>query len=159
MNDYFYWLLDKIGVDYKISKYKNLYDELMYIPFEVVHPRDRNRKLDGEYLRLKYEKETGNNLSEMDKIPCCVLEMLVAFSIRLDAEWCGRPGEPEPGKVFWSMICNLGLKKYSDRRWSGEKFRRVVKNWMAKNNKSYMIFPIPNDLEAEFWDQAIHYFG
>lgn len=155
--DYFLWLLRGVGVDYEITKYKKLYEFLWKEPFLVVHPRDNNRRLDGIDLRWRYAHETGESVSEIENLDCSVLEMLVAFAQRLDLEWFGTPGKPEPERIFWQMICNLGLQKYKDYHFTCEKCCEIVKNWMNKCDKSCMIFPIERDLQSEFWEQAIHY--
>lgn len=154
--EYFFWLLDVVGVDYSITKYQKLYEKLHNTEFHIVHPRDNNRWMDGADLKWKYHSETGNDVLE-EEDSCSVLEMLVALARRLDLEWSGTPGDPAPEKLFWNMIQNLGLQKYSDRRWDLEKVDEILWKFMKKNDRNCMIFPVPEDLNLEFWDQAIHF--
>lgn len=154
---YFEWLLDLIGVDFGLTNYKCLYDKLSRTSFQITHPRDNNRRIDGADLRWKYHMETGKDVPEGEDDACSVLEMLIAFAIRIDNEWSGTPGVPEPEVVFWSMICNLGLKKYNDRSWNEEKVDDILWKFMRKSDEKCMIFPVFEDLNREFWDQAVHY--
>lgn len=156
---YFQWLLRKIGVEWETTNYRKLYLALYDTDFLIAHPRDENRGLDGLYLREKFVKETKvtKGLDEFLNVgPCSVLEMLVAFSIRIDAEWDGEPGNPDPGRVFFRMIKCCSLDKFRDRKWNGEKVNDILWKVMKKNDPKCMLFPVPRDLKLEFWEQAIH---
>ena len=150
--DYFEWLMDQVEVNLDITKYKNLYWALFTTPFQITHPRDDNRRIDGLDLRWKYSHDSEFLLEK----PCSVLEMFIGLAARIDLEWNGNPGEPAPASNFWNMITQLGLQKFTDHRWNPTKVQDILWKFMKKNDPKYMIFPVPKDLRSEFWVQAIH---
>lgn len=108
MDEYYHWLLDKVGcIDEKAYKYDRLLRYLHSVEFVYSIGNDRNRAIDGLNLRDDFMSE--NNLRGYIEGPCSVLEMLVAFSIRIEICITGEPGNDDFGRWFWVMLRNLEL--------------------------------------------------
>ncbi len=124
---YTQWLYSKVGSrDPKYNHFWRIIRRLYMKEFIVIVPNDGNRYEDGMCLREKFADEYGYSPEDLNLIfrdkPCSVLEMLVAFAMRIDSDimW-----DPEFGDRsaywFWKMIENLGLDL---RRFSDEYFDR-----------------------------------
>ena len=113
--EYFKWLCGIVCKD-KFSKnisYNKLLECLYSIEFRFVIPNDINRAKDGVDLRKRYYFMTFNNV-DMD-LPCNVLEMMVALTIRCEESIMDNPSFGDrTGQWFWTMIKNLGLYTMTD---------------------------------------------
>jgi hypothetical protein len=159
------WLVDRVQFN------KNNYDDLIVIlhqaPFYSCLARDDDRAKDGRYLRTEYFQ----NDDLLDEImsnykDCSVFEMLVAFSIRIDNEWIGDPGEEHPETIFWEMLCNLGLDKCTNRRINSKFVMETLDIWVNRKFDSDgrgSIFPLKNtsrdQRSVEIWGQLQEYLG
>ena len=106
LSDYKNWLMD-IVIDENHLHYNELFDFLFNIEFTWSVKGDENRAADGIHLRTVYYDQTGQVVSE--DIPCNVLEMMVALSVRgsEDILWDGENNWTP--FIFWTMVDNLGL--------------------------------------------------
>lgn len=160
-SDYGEWLVNRIG--FNRPNYILLMAKLHNTPFSFLVDRDDNRASDGESLRDDFGNELGFRSVSFDK-GCSVLEMLVALSIRMDWEYIGDPRDEHPEKIFWEMLCNLGLDKYPDGRFDETKIDIILRKWLDRdfNKNGYgSIFPLRNpkrdQTKIEIWLQMNEY--
>lgn len=132
--EYYQWLLEKVdGYMDPYYNYSLLLHKLHSIPFVYSIERDKNRAIDAERLRHEYMDEVGiNDIYYEDNVPCSVLEMLIALSIRCDQEIMGEAGIDQVAKWFWIMIENLDLMHCSDENFSGEYVSQQVHIWLDR---------------------------
>lgn len=154
--------LRKGGFPAKLS-YNHLLYFLLNKSFKYTIPRDDNRVKDGLSLRYKYF-EDFDNPEEILGVNASVLEVLIGLSIRLDREYIGEPGDPHPEIIFWEMICNLGLDKFDDLKWSEDEAEKIVNKWLLRDydfDGKGGIFPLSvatfDQRNTEIWDQAMAY--
>ena len=114
---YFEWLLKRIDVDDGPGGYSRLCAELMDIPFWALShvPMDRNRAMDGIFLRHQYIQETGGTEHDANELSftlgrCRVLEMMIPLAEKMDYILQGSHYEAPPGSWFREMLSNLGLE-------------------------------------------------
>jgi hypothetical protein len=159
------WLVDRANF------HKANYDDLMILlhqtSFYSCILRDADRAKDGKYLREDYFQNDDllNEISKKYEF-CSVLEMLVAFAIRIDNEWIGDPGEEHPETIFWEMLCNLGLDKCTNRRINIRFVMDTLDIWLGRRfdpDGEGSIFPLKNpsrdQREVEIWGQLQEYLG
>ena len=108
--EYLEWLVRKMDGD----EYRRLFSTMLSREFTYFVSNDDNRASDGINLRDIFFDETGI-LVDM-KIPCSILEMMVALSIRCEIDIIGIPGEEKISRLFWIMIRNLDLDWCTDAR-------------------------------------------
>lgn len=164
-NDYKKWLLDQINFNKRT--YSKLMDFLHNRPFEYYIKRDENRAEDGVDLRIRFSKETDINPEDefiFSQEEPKVLEVLIALAIRVDLEYIGDPGDPNPGAFFWEMCCNLGLDDFTNRYFDWEHVDVILDGWLTRSfdrNGEGSIFPIRNpkrdQREIEMWSQLQGY--
>ena len=145
----------RTGIGYRKPNYEKLIDQLHNTVYIFSIPMDENREMDGLYLR--------RGLWEIDDRPCSVLEMLVALSRRMN-DYLGSINDDESGRIFWEMLSNLGLLKFTDDRYSQEDVSLILARWMNRRfdfDGRGGIFPIegtPNDQRRlEIWSQMHEY--
>lgn len=155
------WLLRKVG--FRKKGYENLMHRLYEIPFQWDQkntPKDEDRALDG--LQLRGEFFDGSD--EIPRRDCTVLEMLVAFAIRIDDEWIGDPADPHPEDIFWEMVSNLDLWKMDNFRYDQDSVDAKVSKWVKKyfdKDGNGSIFPVKNanrdHRTVSIWSQMLEY--
>lgn len=161
--EYMNWLLRRVGFEKK--GYGLLMEELHNTEFVWVIERDKNRAGDGINLRDEFLEGVFDYSSEsIIGQPCSVLEMLVAFSIRIDAEYTGAPGDPHPEKIFWEMICNLELNYYDDKAFGWHDIYQILDTWLNRDfdpDGKGSIFPLRkthrDQRDLEIWSQMQEY--
>ena len=135
---------------------------------------DDNRAADGENLRQLFCLETGDvwGPSQMPFYPCSVLEMLIAFSKRLD--YIHTLGDPRHSVAswFWLMLRNIDLRKMTDLYLMDEnpyqykdRIAEILYVFMARQYKADGtgggLFPLKHPVEdqrkLELWYQAQAY--
>lgn len=90
--------------------YWSLFRALYTKEFLWFIPNDDNRVEDGRALREQFMQETGMDPDrEWLRLPCSMLEMLIALSTRLAFE-----AEGQPRRWFWHLLQNLGLQECND---------------------------------------------
>ena len=158
--EYCDWILDE-AVGIKESTKGNYGDLFVYLhnkPFEYYIPKDKNRAIDGLSLRKDF-------MSDKVDRPCSVLEMLAAFSIRIDSEYTGDPKDPCPGYIFEMLLNNLKLLEFENSNFNAEKVNKIVDIWLSRNftkNGIGSIFPLKgmphtDQREIQIWDQLMFY--
>lgn len=159
---YMEWLMDLIG--FYFGEYEMLIETLHNTEFVDVDPRDGCRVDDGLMLRGDFLQERRLPPYIFDDIPCGILEMLVAFAIRIDREWVGTPGEDGAKDVFYRFLVNLKLKKYTDLRYNDAEVDEILEKFVAKNydkNGRGCLFPRKNmtefDRGSSLWSQMVAY--
>ena len=166
---YFKYLLAKIP--YKavnVEDYSNLLTFLFTHEFVWCKQTetDANRADDGIRLRLLYFQDEKRISAKGDmRLPCNVLEMMVALSIRIDSDIMGEAGEKaNAGKWFWEMIANLGLADMTNSMYDEGKVISIIKTWLGrayKRNGSGGAFPLKrtrvDQRKVPIWDQMGEY--
>ena len=159
------WLLDLVG--FKNRNYDLLMAELHNFAFESYVIFDDNRARDGLALRDDFvygEDIYESYLYELREHPCGVLEVLVALAIRIETEYIGDPKEEHPELIFWEMIQNLGLSRYSNRRFNAGAIYDILDTWIERrfsSNGEGSIFPLKmtkrDQRKIQIWDQMNEY--
>lgn len=149
MNSYFNFLLQLIG--------ENPDNPLLYYLFEVDYiwtiPLDINRAQDGIDLRCLWANltklETYDTVFKNKK--CSMLEMLIAFAIRIENDFMGDTGVNKSSEWFHLMITNLGIH---DDLYNFDR-GRVDHALLYFFNHQISLFKVPNfDLTGlQLWDQ------
>lgn len=157
-NEYGQWLASLVN-----SKYSTRLSDLHFLEFTWEIERDRNRASDGMHLRKKFAAETDIPIGIFDRMPCSVLEMLVALAIRVEREFVGDPNRPNPGRFFLEMLDNLGIvsvRKGSDSLSN----RRIIQRWLLRDFRDDgdgSPFPLReprrDQRDIEIWDQMNAY--
>ena len=169
--EYFDWMYRLVcGSRYskKIS-YRKLLKRLNDEPFTYIIAMDGNREIDG--IELRYRFGSYNNYpdyviaSNLDDMPCSVLEMMIALSIRCeehimeDSDIGNRTGQ-----WFWNMIVSLGLGPMTDAKYSenyvSEHLTRFLNREYSKNGEGGL-FTVENSKKdmriTEIWYQMCLY--
>lgn len=155
------WLVDRVGFCKK--NYTRLMGQLHDTPFEVYIRNDENRAEDGLALRDEFGEYLGLNHADFER-DCSVLEMLVALSIRIEEEYIGDPNDPHPEDIFWELVTNLGLAKYSDDNFDYDVVFDILKRWLYRDFDSDgegsifpVMYPDQDQTKIEIWEQMIGY--
>ena len=120
--------------------------QLFDSPFEVILDKDSDRISDCLALRGQYFYEIGIN-GDFSNKEVSILELLISLAIRIDNEYIGNPNDPHPEIIFWEMICNLGLNKFDNSHYNGDKIYRILGNFVSRQydfNGNGGIFPLKN---------------
>lgn len=166
---YFEWLCSLI--DISSLPYTRLLRYLNRTRFTYLIPKDQNREEDGLDLRFRFKRNVRDDLTVdyildwQADIPCSVLEMMIALSLRAEEQIMD---DPEIGdrttQWFWGMISNLGLSGMYDGN-----FDLVMVKWNVNRflNREYSpdgrggLFTVKNceyDLrDVEIWTQLCWY--
>lgn len=162
--DYGDWLVERVG--FKRRGYTKLMELLHESPFLVYIDRDDDRVEDGKALRDDYCSENRIPIYLFDYEECTVLEMLVGLAIRVDNEWTGDPGEEHPEVIFWEMLKNLGLDRYSNGRFRKDPAINILGRWIKREferDGKGSIFPLKepyyDQTQVEIWKQMQEYVG
>lgn len=162
---YFNWLYAKVAytdVRTPATTYYNLFRILHQTEFAYLLSGDDNRAEDGKELRREFifAGDFPDDVEWRTLIPCSMLEMLVAFSIRaaymadgLARDW------------FWEFLDNLGFRELSDDVDISvyevqEKIDSVI--WRSYESSGYGgMFPLRDPMEdqtkVEIWYQFCQY--
>ena len=168
---YFEWMCGLVydtTYNRKLS-YARLLHKLNELPFNYILPMDENRESDGIYLRYRFGVDTDIPqaivASFLDNVPCSMLEMMVALSLRceediMENDMVGN----RTGQWFWEMIVSLGLGGQNDQRFDSDYVEKVVERFANRDYKpdgEGGLFTIPNckyDLRnLEIWMQMNQY--
>ena len=110
------------------SLLKHLYETEFYFSID----NDGNRSEDGLLLRDEYCERYGDVLIPN---PCCILEMLIGVSRRLEFIFFGSRYERPYGEWFWILIDNLGLEYFDNAQidYLGlEEVNTILDIWMHR---------------------------
>lgn len=143
---YLKWLCGLVGLHNRRGlSYWMLARELYSIPYKAMIGSDHDREYDGRNLRYIFSHECCPGRPEQILLllegPCSVLEMLVAFSMRID-DWLNGGDEHERRRWFFQMLYNLKIDWYDDGACSsmdGRAFADDVESrldiWMTRRHR------------------------
>lgn len=125
---------------------------------------DDNRAKDGIILR----SEAGFDDNLVDFGPCRCLEMLIYLAKRCEFELYNGEITACFRDIFWELISNLGLEKYSKRGWKGTnvyfEIDEILNIWLerrydedGKGNIFPLKDPIKDQKTVEIWYQMQSY--
>lgn len=125
---------------------------------------DDNRAKDGIILR----SEAGFDDNLVDFGPCRCLEMLIYLAKRCEFELYNGEITVCFRDIFWELISNLGLEKYSKRGWKGTnvyfEIDEILNIWLerrydedGKGNIFPLKDPIKDQKTVEIWYQMQSY--
>lgn len=172
INEYFEWLskfVEGKHTSVKVS-YRKLLMFLHRIPFRWSIDNDENRADDGVDLRFRFaikkgHEEDPDEILDILKGPCSVLEMMVALAIRCEENIMDDPAMGNrTGQWFWSMITNLGLGNMYDDRFDKEKAEEIIERFLDREYQSngrgglFFVRSCDRDLrDYEIWYQMCWY--
>lgn len=120
--EYFEWLLNKVGVSAGGNDYSLLCSILHEMIFYPMLGMDENRWEDGVRYRMDFAMQQDpvhcDLIAEgLDQTlgGCTALELMVSLAERISFEMMGSQYEAGPGKWFEEMIGNLGLDMYTNQ--------------------------------------------
>ena len=171
VNVYFEWMYDLVTEENprKRKCYRRLLLALHTIDFDYSMPMDSNRYDDGINLRYRFgfEKDIddANIAASLDHMPCTVLEMMVALSIRCEEHIMDDPDiGNRTGKWFWDMIDSLGLAEMTDDRFDFDYVEEVIERFLMRDYERSGkggLFYIPENKvdmrKEEIWYQLMRY--
>lgn len=161
--EYFEWLCGFIGC----KNHRKLLFFLFSVDFAYSIPADGNRYEDGVDLRYRFADEKGYPYRYvspwLDAVPCSMLEMMVALSLRIEEQIAG---DPEAGdqtdRWFKFMLKSSGFYNLSDANYDEAEARAIIKdvlNHRYSRNGNGGLFHLRHcrrDLRnAEIWQQAM----
>lgn len=167
---YIQWLYSKVGgTDRKYNHFWRVIRRLHQREFYFIVPNDVNRVEDGKALRGEFADEYQYDVNLIVRaldFPCTMLEMLVAFAVRIDSDIMWDPDVGDRSAYwFWKMLENAGLnlKKFSDENFDEncifeleELINRVVSRHYNRHGEGGL-FPVmetKKDLRrVELWYQ------
>ena len=167
-SEYFRWLCQLVR-DTQGFSYDNLLTYLYNTEFVYVIPMDGNRCADGIDLRYRFGYDNGIEdpiiASCLDNKSCSILEMMVALAFRIEEHIMVNPANGiQPGRWFWKMISNLGLRDMTDDKFDGEYVNSVIWRFLNREYNSDgegSLVYLPNsryDVRSmEIWYQMMHY--
>lgn len=148
--DYFAWLVDKIGGGMLgRESYWLLLNHLHRMDYIWREPMDENRAIDGISLRRAYLDECRITDISFEDEPCSVLELFVALAIRCEDTMHTIFGPDETWKWFWRWMEGLGLDHCEDwnfdRRYVDEKIgefldQKVWPNGEKRSNSELWVW-------------------
>ena len=172
---YYTWLLSLIeppqGVDSPIRLYGMLIYELWRREFfwMDIYEGEESRAADGRQLREQYMMEADVTPDFVPIGPCTVLEMLIAFALRLDSTIHDWTIGHRPWEWMTMFITNLGLADLTDNslRAADRSFVTArLEMWMAHNigtrgERGLFRFkrPLLTISNLDNWSQMQHWVG
>lgn len=172
LRDYHNWIISLVDSEdhYLAREYSQLMGFLDDYSFKWVLKLDEDRAKDGIQLRKEYDFEYSRGdisiYDELFDVPCSVLEMLVALSLRCYDEFLSGfdVKKVTPHKVFLHILTSLDLFSETNNRFSYEKCVKNVKSFIEKlhvNGRYLTVFKIDpkvaNPHKMELWWQMQRY--
>lgn len=164
LNEYFDYLCEifKLRLP-RYKKYRKVIARLFETEYTWDLEMDENRAKDGLDLRTEFLCSRRLMMFDVWDDPCNCLEMLLAFSRRIEIEVMGTPGEDNLSRWFWEMLHNLGLLEadiYEDKA----EIDRILDIWLSrkftKKGRGNIFITHKNDTDlrdVEFWWQMQRY--
>lgn len=165
IDEYFDYLCDTFRLRLpRYKKYRKLIERLFKTEYRWEISMDENRAKDGLDLRsdFLFSRHLFAKCDVWDDA-CNCLEMLLAFSRRIEIEVMGTPGEDNLSRWFWEMLNNLGLLEdgiYDNK----DEIDKILDIWMDRKfsklgkGNIFMTKKRTSDLrEVEFWWQMQRY--
>lgn len=113
---YIQWLYSKVGLGDRVyGRYWRIITRLWKRNFISLVKNDDNRINDAIALRRQFEDEEGYREGAVDMLfedfnGCTMLEMMVAFAMRIQSDIMWDPDKDDRTPLwFWSMLENAGL--------------------------------------------------
>lgn len=170
-NDYLEWLKKKIKIEkYNNEDYSLLFLQLYNHAYVWSIPEDSSRSENGKELRREFVEEIGAGLEEYDSLgyPSNVLEVLVAMSLYCDKDVIDL--SENDTNVFWIMMENLDLLRYSDQNQRPvekqiDEINIILEKFLyrkyLRNGSEGGAFPIAgfrrNMVKLPLWQQLMNY--
>lgn len=170
--DYFLWICSLVIAENEFSNvsYDNLLMFLFSTPYHPEYENDVNREHDGYSFRYRYFPDARGYdydyvQENLDIGPCNMLEMLVAFSYRIEDDIMSDETQGNrTGQWFWSMIVSLGLGQMDDENFDPIHCNYVMDRFMSHNyqpNGEGGLFTFNYNQEdmrlQPLWQQAMWY--
>ena len=167
---YYDWLLKQINYDLNDHEigcgYDLILERLFVEPFIWTIPNDDNRAEDGIALRSIFMASENWNSMPLEGNECSVLEMLIAFAMRIedDIMWNGEENRTE--KWFWIMMENLGFDDMYDIFYDASYVDTKLDEFLNRKYENSVLFPLSRKRthttkkakKVELWSQAQAYF-
>lgn len=169
-HNYYSWLVENISHGpYDIGCYQLILERLHQVEFYPIIPMDENRRQDGLSLKRRYDKYINipfdGPYSNTDESFCSVLEMMVAFAMRIeddimyDPEYGNRTSE-----WFWTMMENLYLTGFDDDSYDDYEVDRILHTFLQRLYGAdgygglFYTHDVSIDMrDLELWDQCSVY--
>ena len=160
-DDYFNWLLEKVGVLHgEFENYSLLVQYLYSREYEYMIALDSNRASGGLALRSLFADDVGIYKEDVKDGPCTLLEALVALAIHM-ADYTTK----EVKDCFWEMLENLDLMRYDDQSYNEAKVSSIIDIWLYRQfdeDGSGSPFPLGDTSQGdtrsmETWNQMHKY--
>ena len=152
-----------------IPEIENLYSLLLAELFQKEffwydrYEGEESRANDGRILREQYMIECDKTPHDIPQGPVTVLEMLIAFAIRIDRQIYDWTHGHTVSDIFGMFINNLGFRDMTDREINSRDrnfIRAILDNWMSHNLDNFgypglfrFTTPVVID-ELDNWGQA-----
>lgn len=175
---YIRWLYEKVGLGTReYGDYWRVIKRLFKRKFISLVKNDDNRISDALALRRQFEDEYGYREGTVDNIfgdftGCTMLEMMVAFAMRIQSDIMWDPdNEDRTPFWFWSMLRNAGLdlKACQDGYFGKDQLiylenllDRVINRTYTKtgNGSFFPVFKCRKDMrKTELWYQMQFWIG
>ena len=165
LDNYYDFLLSEVKFGLPEHRdYGLLLDEMHRVAFTWSLDKDSNRDADAYELRKEFLFDYGYHRYNIWDTPRSVLEVLCAFSRRIEIEITGEPGNDDLSRWFWVRVENLGLNVFNDEHFDKQKVDDILQKWLerryTKNGKG-SIFPLTksevDQREVEMWYQMHGY--
>lgn len=165
---YFDWLRAQVSTGKlrdPVKTHEKLLECLFDIPFKWVFMLDENRAEDGLSLRYDYSVDYDRGFDDHFRMPCSVLEMMVALSLRCERDFTGDLAVGlAVDKWFWQMIENMDLMKYTDPHFVRDDVEAKVSAMLHReyepNGKGGLFVvsePLIDMRNLEIWKQMMCY--
>lgn len=168
---YYDWLRDTVCGEW--SPREVSFHRLMMYLFNADYipacEMDDSREKDGINLRYRFADEISVPYAEIDKrfdrVPCSMLEMMVALSIRIEEHIMEDiSAGNRVGQWFWNMIVSLGLGSMDDKRFDEHRAEYIIDRFMRRDyqpNGQGGLFTVMNTTEdmrsIDIWYQLMQY--
>ena len=170
-NEYFEWLVRKVKgkeSNRRVS-FRKLLEFLHTVEFRWSIYNDKNRAEDGIDLRFKFAIKKGHEedpeeILDIRRGPCSVLEMMIGLAIRCEEIVDDPSMGDRTAQWFWEMISNLGLGSMYDARFDKNEAAQIVERFLdrdyAPNGRGGLFrlrFTSKDLREEEIWYQMCWY--
>lgn len=163
--EYFRWLCRLV----RCYNHKKLLFLLFSVDFKYDLPMDGNRYEEGIDLRYRFADENDYPqryaANWLDDVPCSMLEMMVALSLRIKDKIVWDPDDDDPSNEwFKDMLKNSGLYEYSDDHFDEIEATDIIRNILNRNYSRngdggfFRLRHCKKDMRnVEIWYQAMWY--
>lgn len=164
--EYYDWLVRMIDIQ-EHFEYSSLLRALHSREFFWSVPMDKNRAIDGEYLRRRFARECNKSLRYIEDTftdPCSVLEMMIGLAVRCEEHIMHDPAYGDRTSIwFWEMISNLNLLEQTDDVFNHEIVDTIIDRLLERSysrDGSGGLFTVNKDVDmrrTEIWYQLNYY--